>query len=265
MGFQLLSYFAKTGTAYLHPGGKRATAKLTKHLEMKGSMSVLEIGCGTGATLADLTLVPDIKLTGVDISETMLNIAKERLLYCQKNKEVNLCLIKPDGKLPFADHTFDAAYAESVLAIAETDILPVLLKEIYRVLKPGARFVALDAIWKEGTEPEYIGRINEQCRKDFGIIQSLQQPATFKQWTDTFTQTGFTVTLSQQITKADLLESEYQKTNPLSDKFTERRQLISWFNPLLWYYRIWVVIRLKTRHRHDGDRLENRLFVMKKA
>ncbi len=265
MGFQLLFYFAKTGTAYLHPGGKRATAKLTKHLEIKGSMSVLEIGCGTGATLADLALIPDIKLTGVDISETMLDMAEERLSYCHKSKVVNLCLIKPDGKLPFADHTFDAAYAESILAIAETDTLPVLLKEIYRVLKPGARFIALDAIWKEGTKPDVIRRINQQCRKDFGIIQSLQQPATLKQWTDTFTQTGFSLILSQQITKADLLENEYQITNPLSDKFTKRKQLLSWVNPLLWYYRLLVVIRLKTRHRHDGAWLENCLFVMKKT
>lgn len=265
MGFQLLSYFAITGTAYLHPGGKRATAILTKHLEIKGSMSVLEIGCGTGATLADLTLVPDIKLTGVDISENMLNIAEERLLYCQKNKEVNLCLIKSDGKLPFADHTFDAAYAESVLAIAETDILPILLKEIYRVLKPGARFIALDAIWKEGTEPDLIQRINQQCRNDFGIMQSLHKPATCKEWTDTFTQTGFSVIHSQQITNADLSEIACQKTNPLSNKFTKRKQLLSWFNPFLWYYRIWVVIRLKTKHRHDGDRLENCFFVMKKT
>ncbi len=89
---------------------------------------ILDAGCGTGRDLAYLENL-SAELYGVDLSEGMLNLAK--------NKLKNTSLIKADiRKLPFPDNFFDG-----VLSIASLVHLPhkekaKAINEFWRVLKP---------------------------------------------------------------------------------------------------------------------------------
>jgi SAM-dependent methyltransferase len=96
-----------------------------------GSGSLLDVGCGTGSYTAALAQ-HGWNVTGVDISEDMLRLARER----------GVRTIRTDATaLPFEDASFDAAV--SVLTNTDLDDLAAVVREIARVLRPDAPLVYL--------------------------------------------------------------------------------------------------------------------------
>jgi ubiquinone/menaquinone biosynthesis C-methylase UbiE len=97
----------------------------------RGSGSLIDVGCGTGAYAPGLTEL-GWKVTGVDISEDMLRRARTKGVHT----------VQADATtLPFADATFDAAI--SVFTSTDVDDLEAMVREIVRVLRPGAPLVCL--------------------------------------------------------------------------------------------------------------------------
>jgi ubiquinone/menaquinone biosynthesis C-methylase UbiE len=97
----------------------------------RGSGPLLDVGCGTGSYASGLAgLGWDV--TGVDVSEDMLRRARDRGLHA----------VRADATaLPFEDAYFAAAV--SVCTNTDFDDLPAVLREVARVLRPGAPFVYL--------------------------------------------------------------------------------------------------------------------------
>jgi ubiquinone/menaquinone biosynthesis C-methylase UbiE len=99
---------------------------------------VFELGCGTGRFALRLLkdhLPSEASYLGVDLSQTMVEIARERLAPYETRARV----VKSDGaiRFPLADHSVDRVIATYVLdLLAEHDIEQVL-DEARRVLKPG--------------------------------------------------------------------------------------------------------------------------------
>lgn len=263
MGFNLLSMFAKAGVAYLHPGGKKSTAFLINAIKPADSMKVLEVGCGTGATLAQLSHHAGVRLYGVDISAQMLETAAQRLAYCGVSS-VSLKLLEPGGKLPFEDGFFDAVYAESVLGIVEQPALNACMTEIKRVLKPGGSFLAVDAVWKVNTPLATIRKINDRCRKDFGIIQSNESPSNEAEWTDFFGQMGFVNITSFEVQAMESIKTDSSHVQSSSDTFTKLKRRTALLNPaFIWAY-VGAYLLIKCVHRSDGKQLQNWFFKMQK-
>ena len=97
----------------------------------EASGSLLDVGCGTGSYTAAL-VERGWDVTGVDISEDMLRLARER----------GVRTVRADAAaLPFEDASFDAAV--SVLTNTDLDDLAAVVREIVRVLQPGAPLVYL--------------------------------------------------------------------------------------------------------------------------
>jgi phosphatidylethanolamine/phosphatidyl-N-methylethanolamine N-methyltransferase len=94
---------------------------------------LLEIGVGNGT---HLTQYKKHKITGIDTSEVMLNIAR-------KNRLENIELIEMSGEsLLFDDQLFDYVVLSHVIAVV--DDANQLLKEVYRVLKPNGQIFILN-------------------------------------------------------------------------------------------------------------------------
>ena len=94
-------------------------------------MSVLDVGCGYGRTLNELSEHGYIELTGVDFSERMID--RGRMLHPSLDLQV-----MEQGDLPFGDEAFDAVILVAVLTcIAQDSEQKRLVGEISRVLKPG--------------------------------------------------------------------------------------------------------------------------------
>jgi ubiquinone/menaquinone biosynthesis C-methylase UbiE len=111
---------------------------ITNHLPKGKDLSVLDIGCGNGALLKELS--PNItKGVGIDLSENILDRA--RLL----NKENhNLTFHAINGpKIPVEDQSLDLVI--SMLSFRYLDWDP-LMDEIKRVLKPGGKILILDMV-----------------------------------------------------------------------------------------------------------------------
>jgi|JI7StandDraft_1071085.scaffolds.fasta_scaffold20616_3 SAM-dependent methyltransferase len=261
MGFNLLDIFAKAGVDYLHPGGKKSTAYLIQKIQPVDGMKVLEIGCGTGATLAQLSQHTGVHLFGVDVSAEMLKTAEQRMEYCGISS-VSLKLIQPGGKLPFEDNFFDAVYAESVLGIIEPPALSVLLAEIKRVLKPAGTFFSVDAVWQSNTPVEKIREINHRCKNDFGIIQSNESPSDENEWNAFFGQTGFVHIESLEIRQ---MKTDNEHVQSRSDTFTTYKKRTAFLNPALVAAYISSLVWIKCFHRNDGKHLKNYFFQMEKS
>jgi ubiquinone/menaquinone biosynthesis C-methylase UbiE len=100
---------------------------------------ILDIGCGTGATMDHLKRLGEVQ--GIDLSEIPLNFSRRRGL--------NRVLCASATELPFENESFDLVTALDVIEHLDDDGSG--LSEIRRVLKPGAPAVifvpAFQALW----------------------------------------------------------------------------------------------------------------------
>jgi SAM-dependent methyltransferase len=90
---------------------------------------VVDLACGSGEALV-LADLRGAETAGVDVSEGLLDIARQRL------PDADLRRAELDS-LPFDDGTFDAAVAANALMFAADP--DVALAEAFRVLRPGGR------------------------------------------------------------------------------------------------------------------------------
>ncbi|MBI5254323.1 class I SAM-dependent methyltransferase [Candidatus Falkowbacteria bacterium] len=95
---------------------------------------VLDVGCGTGATLVDLKklLGKSADVMGVDVVKLQIELANEKI---KKNGVWAEALWYDGERLPFPDASFDAIYTSDVLGHVKDARL--WLAELSRVLKPG--------------------------------------------------------------------------------------------------------------------------------
>jgi len=104
--------------------------------------SILDIATGTGdlaIMFAENTAAK--KIVGLDISEGMLNVGKEKVT--KKNLENRIEMVIGDSeKLPFKDNSFDAITVS--FGVRNFETLETGLSEILRVLKPKGKFVILE-------------------------------------------------------------------------------------------------------------------------
>ena len=114
--------------------------RVMKDMNVKANSKALDVCCGT----ADWTIAlskavgPNGEVTGLDFSENMLEVGKE------KTKAMdNIHLVHGDAmELPFEDNSFD--YVTIGFGLRNVPDYLATLKEMNRVLKPGGMVVCLE-------------------------------------------------------------------------------------------------------------------------
>jgi arsenite methyltransferase len=106
---------------------------------------VLDVGSGPGLLAAEIAAAvgPDGQVCGVDVSESMLALARARATR-PGSAPVEFRRAGAE-QLPCADGSFDAAASTQVFEYVED--VPGALAEIHRVLRPGGRVLLLDTDW----------------------------------------------------------------------------------------------------------------------
>ncbi|MHB1463936.1 MAG: methyltransferase domain-containing protein [Thermoleophilia bacterium] len=114
--------------------------------DVSPGQAVLDVACGTG-TLAQLLAGcagPGGRVTGVDISERMLGVAR-RKAEAQGLWPPQLEFIQANAEdLPFGDAGFDCATASLAIHELNRQGRTNALAEMHRVLRPGGRIVIAD-------------------------------------------------------------------------------------------------------------------------
>ncbi len=118
----------------LHPGRLDAI----KRMNIQPGNSVLEVGVGTGI---NLPLYPSTcHVVGVDLSEPMLDKARERVI----DQGLRNCrVLEMDAAaMTFPDESFDIVYAPYLISVVPDPVK--VAQEMRRVCKPGGRIVVLN-------------------------------------------------------------------------------------------------------------------------
>ena len=111
--------------------------KTLDRLEIASKERILDLGCGTGTLIEHLLqMFPEAEVVGIDVSEEMLKVAKQKL-----SESVELKLGSADN-LPFPNNSFDVIVSTSVFHYFRDPIR--VLQEVKRVLKPYGRLVITD-------------------------------------------------------------------------------------------------------------------------
>jgi arsenite methyltransferase len=124
--------------------------------------AVLDIGCGAGvdSLVAAHVVGPEGRVTGVDLVPEMLARAREHARLAGVD---NVIFQESSAEqLPFPDNSFDVVISNGVLNLVVDKVKA--LSEIYRVLKPGGRFLLADQVLAGELPKELQARIENWAR-----------------------------------------------------------------------------------------------------
>jgi len=127
--------------------------RLVADARLRSGMRVLDLGSGTGypALLGAQTVGPGGSVTGIDLAEQMLEVARRK---AASLKLVNVTFRTGDAtSLPFDASAFDAVTSRFCLMFLPD--IPKAAAEIARVLKPGGWLAA--AVWSAPEKNPSIG------------------------------------------------------------------------------------------------------------
>ena len=112
-----------------------------RELQIHRPKTILDIACGTGDfSFAALRLYPE-RITGIDISEEMLEIGRKK---CVENNLAHVITFQQGDaeSLQFPDHHYDAVIV--AFGVRNFENLQAGLQEMHRVLKGGAPICILE-------------------------------------------------------------------------------------------------------------------------
>jgi len=141
---------------------------LLNTIKMKRGIKALDIGCGTGFPLIELSTRLDVesRVYGIDPWENAVQRVKEKIeLYEIKNAEVKTGTAE---ELPFEENYFDLIVSNN--GVNNVQDLNKTLSECYRVLKPGGQFVFtfnLPETFKQFYD------IFEETMNDLGLLKEI--------------------------------------------------------------------------------------------
>lgn len=158
--------------------------QLVAYLDVRPDEAVLDLGCGVGHTLARLAARARLAV-GADATPGMLEGA--RTLLAREGIANAVLVVTAAESLPFLDASFDAV-ACRVAAHHFTDAAAAF-REVWRVLRPGGRFVLSDSYAPD----------DETLDRFVNTLETMRDPThvrehTVRGWRDLLESAGLAVT-----------------------------------------------------------------------
>ncbi len=155
--------------------------KTMKKMGNLSGMTILDLCCGTGDWSFDLSKAVGHsgKVVGLDFSENMLKVAQDKL---DKKGNTNIEFIQGNAmNLPFENERFDVVTIG--YGLRNTPDYLTVLREIFRVLKPGGKVVCIETshptfpIYKQAFElyfkkvMPFLGKVFAKSLKEYQWLQ----------------------------------------------------------------------------------------------
>lgn len=115
--------------------------KVVKIVSNNDPQSILDIATGTGDLALMMSKLKPKKIVGLDISEGMLAVGKQKIAKAELNDTIEM-IVGDSEDMPFKDNTFDAITVS--FGVRNFANLDRGLTEIRRVLKPTGTLVILE-------------------------------------------------------------------------------------------------------------------------
>jgi len=129
------SLFANFPSRVIRPGGLRLTRRLLEYCTFEQGAKVVDIGCGAGITVQYLRDACHLCAMGIDLSEKLLQQARERV--------PDLPVLWAAGEnLPFPENSFEGVIAECSLSVMKD--ANKVLAECGRILISGGKLAVTD-------------------------------------------------------------------------------------------------------------------------
>ncbi|MCK9611571.1 MAG: bifunctional demethylmenaquinone methyltransferase/2-methoxy-6-polyprenyl-1,4-benzoquinol methylase UbiE [Bacteroidales bacterium] len=178
--------------------------KIIRMISKEHPDSILDIATGTSdLAIAAATKIQGVQITGIDISEKMLGIAKEKIR--EKHLEDRITLQKKSAEsMDFADNNFDNVMV--AFGVRNFEDLNKGLQQMLRVVKPGRKIFILEFSKPQGfIKPffnfyfryllPFIGKLISGNSNAYRYLhRSAISFPDRKYFTDILTQQGFTKT-----------------------------------------------------------------------
>ncbi|KAI8885619.1 S-adenosyl-L-methionine-dependent methyltransferase [Backusella circina FSU 941] len=110
--------------------GGNISPYVLNNIDLTQNAIVLDVGCGPGTWIMDTaTEFPQSQFIGVDMCDIFPNNIRPANVSFQVGNVLE--------RLPFQDNTFDFINARLFIVALKKEEWPILMKELYRILKPG--------------------------------------------------------------------------------------------------------------------------------
>lgn len=178
---------------------------------------VLDVGCGIGGPMRNIAKILQTKITGITLNPYQVNRGNE---LSEADKFVNCKSVQGDFMhQPFSDAEFDGAYAIEATCHAPDRV--DCYKEVYRLLKPGAKFVLYEWCMTDkydSTDPEH-----QRMKKDIEEGNGLPDIIDTNGCLEAMKKAGFTIICESDLALVEDVQPWYTPLmpswNPLSQRF----------------------------------------------
>ncbi|WP_263078014.1 MerR family transcriptional regulator [Endozoicomonas sp. Mp262] len=140
-----------SGLERFSPGSTQSSLSALKSINRQPD-SILDIGCGPGASTLILAENTSARITALDNDHSSLKQLEQKAADRKMADQVTTCCHSMLD-IPFKDHSFDLLWSEGsayIMGFAKA------VKEWRRLIKPTGHLVISELVWQEGEHPQEV-------------------------------------------------------------------------------------------------------------